>query len=47
MAIKVIIVDDHGIIREVLCSLIQKETDMEVIDTAENGQKAVRIVQKL
>ena len=47
MPIKVIIVDDHEIMREGLCSLIQKEQDMEVVGTADNGRQAVKRVRKL
>ena len=47
MPIKVIIVDDHEIMREGLCSLIQKEPDMEVVGTAGNGRQAVKRVHEL
>ena len=47
MTIKVLIADNHQIIRKGLCSLIQQEPDMEVLDTAGNGREAVKLVQRL
>ena len=47
MAVKVLIVDDHEIMREGLCSLIQKEPGMEVVGTADNGRQAVKRVHEL
>ncbi len=45
--IRVLLADDHKIIRDGLKTLIDKETGMEVVAEAENGRKTVRLAQKL
>ncbi len=47
MSIRVILADDHKIIRDGLRTLIEKETGMEVVAEAENGRKTIRLTQKL
>lgn len=47
MGIRIILVDDHGIIRQGLRSLLESQQDMEVIGEAENGHIAVELVRKL
>ena len=47
MSIKVIVADDHWIVREGLCSLLKQEKDIAVVGEAENGQTAVRLAQQL
>jgi DNA-binding NarL/FixJ family response regulator len=47
MSTKVLIADDHKIVREGLRALIEKHEAMEVIAEAENGLEAVRLAQKL
>ena len=47
MSIKILLADDHGIIREGLRSLLEKEPDIEVIGEAQDGRKAFELVQKL
>ena len=44
MSIQVFLVDDHGIVREGLKSIINNETDMEVIGEAENGNQALEMI---
>ena len=44
--IRVLIADDHKIIRDGLKTLLEKETGMEVIAEAENGRKTIRLAQK-
>jgi two-component system response regulator NreC len=46
MAIKVLLAEDHAIVREGLCALIKKQSDMEVFE-AENGLEAVRQTKQL
>ena len=41
MSIQVFLVDDHSIVREGLKSIINSESDMEVIGEAENGNQAL------
>ena len=44
---KILIVDDHGILREGLKFLLEKQNDMEVIGEAEDGLSAVRLAKEL
>ena len=46
MNIKVVVADDHAIVRHGLIRLIQNEDDMEVVAQAENGLLAVEIVRE-
>jgi two-component system response regulator NreC len=46
MSIKILIADDHTIMRSGLRSLIDKEPDMEVVAEAENGRMAVQLALK-
>lgn len=45
--IRVIIADDHQIVRDGLCSLLEKEPDLEVIAAVEDGRTTVRLVEEL
>jgi two-component system response regulator NreC len=47
MGIKIILADDHKLIREGLRSLIEKQPNMTVVAEAENGRAAVRLAAKL
>jgi DNA-binding NarL/FixJ family response regulator len=47
MSIKVLLVDDHAIIREGLRSLLEKQPEMEVIADTDDGRKALRLVREL
>ncbi len=47
MSTRILLVDDHGVVREGLRSLIEKQPDMEVVGEAENGRKAVELVREL
>lgn len=47
MKIKIILADDHSIIREGLRPLLEKEPDMEVVGEAENGRQALALAQTL
>ena len=44
--IRVLITDDHEMIRNGLSSLIRGESDIHVVETAENGKEAIEICQK-
>jgi DNA-binding NarL/FixJ family response regulator len=44
---KILIVDDHGIVREGLKSLIEQQPEMEVVGEAENGQTAIQLAKEL
>lgn len=47
MNIKVLLVDDHAIIREGLRSLLEKQHGMEVVADTDNGRKAFDLVGEL
>jgi DNA-binding NarL/FixJ family response regulator len=47
MSIKVLLADDHRIMRECLNSLIEQESDMKVVGEAEDGRVAVRLAREL
>ncbi len=44
---KILIADDHSIVREGLKSLIEKQNSMQVIGEAEDGQKAIELTKEL
>jgi DNA-binding NarL/FixJ family response regulator len=44
--IKVILADDHTVVRQGLRVLLQAEEDIEIIGEAENGRQAVQMVKK-
>jgi PAS domain S-box-containing protein len=45
--IRVLLADDHAVMREGLANLIMGETDMEVVAQAENGKEALKLAGKL
>src|SRR5688572_12023713 len=45
--IRILLADDHDIVREGLRSLLEKETDIEVVGEAENGHAAVELTAAL
>jgi len=45
--IKIVLADDHQIVRHGLRSLLSAEPDIEVIGEADNGREVVRLVQEL
>jgi DNA-binding NarL/FixJ family response regulator len=45
--IKVLIVDDHTIVRQGLCALLNAEKNIEVIGEAENGWEVVELTKQL
>jgi len=47
MAIKVIIVDDHSVVRQGLRMFLALEEDIEILGEASNGQEAVSMVKQL
>lgn len=46
MGIRIIIADDHQILRQGLKTLLEKEPDMEVVAEAEDGRKTVTLVRE-
>ncbi len=44
---KIVVVEDHQVVREGLCALLEAEVDFEVIGEADNGLDAMTIVNRL
>ncbi len=47
MSIKILLADDHKIIRDGLRSLLEKESDLEVVAEAGNGAMTVKLARQL
>jgi DNA-binding NarL/FixJ family response regulator len=47
MTIKVLLADDHKIVRDGLRSLLEKDLNLEVVGEAPNGQVAVELTREL
>jgi len=47
MNIRVLLSDDHRIVREGLRTLLDKEPDIEVVGEAEDGRSTIELVRKL
>ncbi|HEY6838590.1 MAG TPA: response regulator transcription factor [Geobacteraceae bacterium] len=47
MSIRILMADDHQIVRDGLRSLLERESDMEVVAEADNGRAAVRTALEL
>jgi len=47
MSIRILIADDHKMMRQGLRALLEKEDDMEVVGEAENGRQAVKSAENL
>jgi NarL family two-component system response regulator LiaR len=45
--IKIIIADDHEVVREGTRTLLEREPDMEVVGEANNGEEAIKLIEKL
>ena len=45
--IKVLLTDDHTIVRKGLCSILEGEAGIEVIGEAEDGREAIKLAKKL
>jgi len=45
--IRVLLAEDHTIVRKGLRSLLDAETDIEIVGEAEDGQQAIELVQRL
>ena len=47
MPTKILLADDHAIIRQGLCSLLEKQPDIEVVGAVQDGKKALELVREL
>ena len=46
MPIRILIADDHAVVREGLIALLCRETDLEIVAEATNGQEAVELFRQ-
>ena len=44
--IKIIIADDHAVVREGTRTLLEREEDMEVVGEAADGEEAFKLIEK-
>ena len=47
MTIRIVLADDHNIVRQGLRSLIEKELELTVVGEADNGRRTVELVRQL
>ena len=47
MTIRILVVDDHEIVRKGICELLDKQADLHVVGEAENGRVAVQLAGEL
>ena len=47
MKIKILLADDHAVLREGMRNLLEREKDLEVVGEASDGEEAVRLVSEL
>ena len=45
--IRVLVADDHAIVRDGVCSLLSEEADLEVVARAANGKEAIELAKEL
>src|SRR5438067_10357526 len=45
--IRLLLADDHTLVRQGLRNILQSEPDLEIVGEAENGQQAVQLAQEL
>ena len=45
--IRVLLVDDHGMVRQGLRSMLESYADIEIVGEARNGEEAVALVERL
>jgi two-component system, NarL family, response regulator LiaR len=45
--IRVLLVDDHAVVRKGLCALLDREPDIAVVGEAESGEQALRLLDRL
>lgn len=47
MSIRILLADDHALVRQSLRALLKKAQDMEIVGEAHDGQDAVKLVESL
>ena len=44
--ISILVAEDHEIVRDGICAIVNQQHDLAVVAQAENGERAVRLYQK-
>ena len=44
---RIVLADDHALVRDGIRSLLESEADLKVIGEASNGQEAIELVEKV
>jgi DNA-binding NarL/FixJ family response regulator len=44
--IRILVVDDHPLVRKSIMAMLTREPDMEVVGTAENGREAIQLAEE-
>jgi len=47
MNIRILLADDHAVLREGMCNLLEREKDLEVVGEASDGVEAIELVSEL
>ncbi len=47
MAVRILLVDDHKMFRQGLCTMLKEQPDMDVVGEAEDGATAIRLAHEL
>jgi len=47
MGIRVLIADNHGVVREAICSLLRNDLGVDVVGQAEDGRTAIQLAKEL
>jgi DNA-binding NarL/FixJ family response regulator len=47
MAIRILVVDDHDVVRAGICEILATDTELEVVGQAADGTEALRLAQDL
>ena len=45
MSVRVLLADDHGVVRKGLRFLLERQPDMEIVGEAADGREAVRLAE--
>ena len=45
-SIRILVAEDHEIVRDGICALVDRQEDLEVVAQAENGEQAVRLYKE-
>lgn len=45
--IRILVADDHAMVRKNICTLLKTQADMEVVATAKNGREAISLTRQM